>query len=838
MGRFMVYSAIVFASVLVCYYNSLGCGFVFDDVSAIKDNKDLRPETPISSLFWNDFWGTPMHKEQSHKSYRPLCVLTFRLNYLISGLEPMSYHLVNVLLHGIVCIMFMRMCMLFLSEKMSFVAAMMFAVHPVHTEAVTGVVGRAETLSSIFYLAAFLTYTKCTGRKSITVWSKLYLTLMFVAVAMLCKEQGITVIGVCCVYEVFIAQRMTLSQILYILSSILHGKPVFPPWLRAATLRACFLVGGTLFLLIARIKVMGAQLPVFTRFDNPASVASTPDRQLTFSYLLPVNTWLLLCPSYLCCDWTMGTIPLIKSLLDIRNLATAAFFISLGKLVQYALTENGPRARAVIMSLAFLVLPFIPASNLFFPVGFVVAERILYAPSMGFCMLTALGFDIILTKVNVKSLLWAAMAMLLVTHGLRTYIRNNDWESEYTLFKAALRVNQNNAKLYNNVGHALEAEEKYEDALGYFLKAASVQPDDMGAHINVGRTYNTLKRLDEAEAAFRRALRLMPSPKAGQSYTARIAPNHLNAFLNLANLISQNESRLLEADALYRTALSMRSDYTQGYINRGDILLRLNRTKEAENQYLTALKYDSTNADIYYNLGVVCLEQSRHKESMRYFNKALDINPKHKQTLYNSAVLMQESGDPKLRPEAYKRLFKLMEIEPDNEKMYFNLGMLATDDGEFEKAETWFKRAIELQDNFRGALFNLALLLANDVKRPLDAVPYLKKLLQYYPDHTKGLILMGDININHLKDIRGAEENFKKILETDPTNVQANHNLCVVYVEQGDLLKAEKCLVETVKLAPNEKYIQDHLSIVRGRLQKAYQQMKAQQQQAKKKPVT
>ncbi|XP_013417042.1 transmembrane and TPR repeat-containing protein 3-like [Lingula anatina] len=143
-----------------------------------------------------------------------------------------------------------------------------------------------------------------------------------------------------------------------------------------------------------------------------------------------------------------------------------------------------------------------------------------------------------------------------------------------------------------------------------------------------------------------------------------------------------------------------------------------------------------------------------------------------------------------------------------------------------------------LQDNFRGALFNLALLLANDVKRPLDAVPYLKKLLQYYPDHTKGLILMGDININHLKDIRGAEENFKKILETDPTNVQANHNLCVVYVEQGDLLKAEKCLVETVKLAPNEKYIQDHLSIVRGRLQKAYQQMKAQQQQAKKKPVT
>ncbi|PRD29455.1 UNVERIFIED_CONTAM: Transmembrane and TPR repeat-containing protein 3 [Trichonephila clavipes] len=98
-------------------------------------------------------------------------------------------------------------------------------------------------------------------------------------------------------------------------------------------------------------------------FDNPAAASAFPVRQLTYNYLLPVNAWLLLFPSDLCCDWTMGTIPLVESIFDPRNAATLTFYCVLGAI-----------------SLSLLVLPFLPASNLFFPVGFVVAERILYIP--------------------------------------------------------------------------------------------------------------------------------------------------------------------------------------------------------------------------------------------------------------------------------------------------------------------------------------------------------------------------------------------------------------------------------------------------------------------------
>ncbi|XP_022250818.1 transmembrane and TPR repeat-containing protein CG4050-like [Limulus polyphemus] len=773
----------------LCYLNSIYCGFVFDDVSAIRDNQDLRPQTPFVNLFWNDFWGTPIHKEHSHKSYRPLCVLTFRFNYLLSELEPFSYHLVNVSLHVIACLLFLRITRLFLAESASFVAAILFAIHPIHTEAVTGVVGRAEILSSVFFLLAFSSYAKSAGRSYQTEWTPLLYSVIYVTAATLCKEQGITVVGLCGIYEVFIVQKLRLPDLLYIGQNIVASKAQPPPWFREMMLRLTVLIFSALGLLFVRFQIMGAQLPVFTRFDNPAAVASTPARQLTYNYLLCINTWLLLFPFNLCCDWTMGTIPLVESFMDPRNLATLAVYTSLVLLVWTVLSSDDGHAEIVTMSLSLLVLPFLPASNLFFPVGFVVAERVLYTPSMGLCLLVAYGWHIVLERVRWKPLLWLMLTVLILSHSLKTFVRNFDWKSEYTIFMAGLKVNQQNAKLYNNVGHALESEGNFKEALEYFLKAARAQEDDIGAHINVGRTYSNLEMYNEAEAAFWKAKGLLPRPKTGEPYRARIAPNHLNVFLNLANLISRNKSRLEEADALYRQAISMRADYIQAYINRGDILIKLNKTQEAQEVYERALQFESRNPDIYYNLGVVYLEQRKATQAMVYFDKALEIDPNHEQALMNSAVLIQESGNIRLRHVAYERS----------------------------------ENSFIIREDFRSALFNLALLLS-DSQRPLEAVPFLKQLLKHHPDHVKGLILLGDIYINHMKDLEAAEKCYTRILQMDPNNIQAKHNLCVVYVERGQLVVGELCLQQAASLAPKEDYIQRHLKIVRARLQKVQPQ--------------
>lgn len=97
-----------------------------------------------------------------------------------------------------------------------------------------------------------------------------------------------------------------------------------------------------------------------------------------------------------------------------------------------------------------------------------------------------------------------------------------------------------------------------------------------------------------------------------------------------------------------------------------------------------------------------------------------------------------------------------------NERVHFNMGMLAMDDKNIEEAENWFRRAVHLKHDFRSALFNLALLLADD-QRPLEAASFLNQLVKYHPDHTKGLILLGDIYINHVKDLDAAENVSKSI---------------------------------------------------------------------------
>ena len=392
--------------------------------------------------------------------------------------------------------------------------------------------------------------------------------------------------------------------------------------------------------------------------------------------------------------------------------------------------------------------------------------------------------------------------------------RNTEWRDEYSLFTSGLKVNAGNAKLFNNVGHALESQGKYSEALEYFHQAVRTQPDDIGAHINVGRTYNHMTMFEEAETAYLRAKSLLPRPKPGESYQARVAPNHLNVFLNLATLIAKNSSRLEEADLLYRQAISMRSDYTQAYINRGDILLKLNRTKEAQEVYERALFYDNTNADVYYNLGVVLLEQGRTSQALAYLNKALEFDPDHAQALLNSAMLIQESGSSHLRQLALERLHRIVaKGSLVNERVFFNLGMLSMDGQDLAGAETWFRRAVELKPDFRSALFNLALLLS-DSDRPLEAAPFLHQLIRHHPNHTKGLILMGDIYINHLRDLDAAEACYRKILSAEPGNVQGLHNLCVVMVERGQLGQAKDCLARAHAIAPDEEYITRHLDIV------------------------
>ncbi|GFS53330.1 protein O-mannosyl-transferase TMTC3 [Trichonephila inaurata madagascariensis] len=126
-------------------------------------------------------------------------------------------------------------------------------------------------------------------------------------------------------------------------------KSKYASGLKEAGLRMIALVAFSVFLLLLRLSIMGSQLPVFTKFDNPAAAAKAPTRQMTMHYLVALNSWLLNFPCDLCCDWTMGTVPLVTSVLDSRNIATLGFYIAFGTLLWTSLWEYEAKSKIILM---------------------------------------------------------------------------------------------------------------------------------------------------------------------------------------------------------------------------------------------------------------------------------------------------------------------------------------------------------------------------------------------------------------------------------------------------------------------------------------------------------
>ena len=381
------------------YTNSLDAGFVFDDHRAILTNKDLETDgdRTVWDLFLNDFWGGSMSRTQSHKSYRPLTVLTYRyLNYWLWERRPFSYHAVNVLLHSAVSLTVYTLSRLLGMERTAcLLGALLFSVHSVHTEAVANTVGRAEILSALFYMLATLVYLR--GMRSNRHYRTTCLSVLLSACAMLSKEQGITSVGVCLVADTLAhwdPLMSTLQQVLqYIGATKFVQKERFgtAAVLYSFILRCAIMVVSGCGLMLFRLKMNQGSQPIFNQTE--LRLQFHPDRQvrmMSMGYLYAFNYWLLLCPYRLCCDWTHPSIPPLLSLSDPRNICLPLLCLGVFFLVIKLLTSREDRF-SLGMAISLTIIPFVPAMGIFFRIGFIVAERVLYLPSIGHCVLVAYG---------------------------------------------------------------------------------------------------------------------------------------------------------------------------------------------------------------------------------------------------------------------------------------------------------------------------------------------------------------------------------------------------------------------------------------------------------------
>lgn len=232
----------------------------------------------------------------------------------------------------------------------------------------------------------------------------------------------------------------------------------------------------------------------------------TPYRQLHWSYLCFLNLWLLVNPWHLCAEYAMGAIPVITSLADPRNLLTVITFVSVTLVGVYSLWGHTLPQQVIFFGLVLMIFPFIPASNLFFPVGFVIAERVLYLPSMGFCLLIGYGAWHCWNKLShnaLSGLVKLGIIFLLLIFSAKTLSRNRNWYSNFTLFCSAVQISPcvQNAKMLNNLGSVYQNNPDLENhtlAETYYRMTVEMDPSYIYAWMNLGNILKEQKKIAEA----------------------------------------------------------------------------------------------------------------------------------------------------------------------------------------------------------------------------------------------------------------------------------------------------------------------------------------------------
>lgn len=485
----------IFAVAVGLYANSWDNGFTLDDRSIVESNPLIRGIDKIPELFTRDYW----EPELLSGLYRPLITSSYALNFEAHGLHPNGYHVVNIILHGIVSVLVWLLARRVVPDLwIAGAAGFLFAAHAIHTEAVANVVGRAELLATLFFLASLLSYLRAaesSGRPARLAYGGSLLSLF---AGLLCKESAVTVLGVIGLYDVLF--RTSASQKLpqRIGRALAEHGPRY----------AGYLVVVGLYLGVRTLALgLDRPLPIQIHLDNPLVVQDQPWRLLSALKVGLHYLWLLLFPLRLSYDYSYNAIPRIESLADpIAWAVLAAWGVIAG------LSIWSYRAwPQLFFALGFYFVTFSVVSNVFVPIGTIMGERLAYLPSVGFCLAAAIVVRRALeTRLAPPRALQGFVAVFVVAvglHGVRTVLRNPVWTHSRVLFLNDWKVVPNSSKAMNNAAAMYFGKGDYEKAIAFFQRAIEIEPHYWMPYRTAAFTYTAMGKDLEAMEMYDLALR-------------------------------------------------------------------------------------------------------------------------------------------------------------------------------------------------------------------------------------------------------------------------------------------------------------------------------------------
>jgi len=543
-----VQQLLVVALALIAYANTLGNGFAFDDITAVRDNLQLQRDA-LSALFTNDYWSG-FHGDRSGL-YRPLTSLSYALQQRLFGNDAFYFHLINTLLHAACAWGLYRFVRrLIRRDALALLSALLFAGHSAASESVCAIVGRADLLAAGLGLVALRLHLCTTARSA-------FAAAFFLGMALLSKESAIALLALLLLTDLF--QYRSFSRKCYSRSYWIYGLVI-------------------LLYLLWRHHILGSlTIGDIDPLDNPLITAPLHLRIFDATAIVFRYLGLLVLPAHLSADYSHAALPISSTLVSLQLPLVAGGVILLAALF-YSCFRRLP---VVFWGLSWTLLAIAPIANIFLPIGTIMGERLLYLPTMGFCT----GLAALLLRLPRQRIwLWFLLSALLAT---RTATRTADWRDNYTLFQATTQTQPHSARAWRGFGNAALARGEVAPGLSALGRALHIWPSYYEVHSDLAVYYLQAERPEIARQHIATSLQLRP--------------DYPPAWFNLGLALYRLEQRPAARSA-FEQALALDPTYADAAYNLGVLALARGETLHAVNYFQQVLAINPNHAAARQNL--------------------------------------------------------------------------------------------------------------------------------------------------------------------------------------------------------------------------------------------
>lgn len=594
---------------VIIYLNTLHHGFVLDDYSVILENRITKqgvkaiPQIFSSSYRSGYYLGTD-------ELYRPIPKSIFAISWNLFGDNPLPLHLLNIVLYGVTGIVLFNFCyLLFPNLIFSFVASMLFVLHPVHTEVVANIKSVDEILSFLLCISACIFLVRYVQTKKIAT---LVLTSICFFTALLSKESSITFLAI-------------LPLLIFIKSV---KKETSLNWSAAIKPILTLVAFAFLFLIIRHSVLSKIASGDPSIADNLLMAAKSYDQKFATSIMiLGMYLKLLFIPHPLVFDYSFNQIPLVGmgNIWFILSLA-----IHIGLLLWAVLLWK--KNKLLSFTILFYFISMSIYANIFYMIGSSFGERFLYTASFGFCMAVAYALSLLSKNQNaetVSSFFKTNLTVFLIlfpvagVFAYKTITRNTVWKSNYTLYANDVNLSPNSTRTHYYYGNLLAKDDfqngKTDQEKDSIQKLALSELEKSVAIFPFGDAYNQMGIIYNKRKDYKKSFE-------NYQLAMKAAPNDPMIQNNLGSLYF-NMGQIPEAKACYEKAVLLNPSYSEAWMNLGSACGMMKLYDEAVTNYLKAIKFDPNLAQAYYYLGLTYRFKGDQQNSAFYYDKAAKMDP-------------------------------------------------------------------------------------------------------------------------------------------------------------------------------------------------------------------